>query len=394
MLVAAKCTQCGANIQVDSTHEAGICPHCGTAFITEKAVNNYNTTYVTNNTYQTVTNINGGEVHIHGDSESADQLFQKIKSALENEKVAAYDKKGKLKPTIRKSLDAFRSKSSNAVQSKEIDALLALRKFSDAQKAYTIAGLEDDEEEDTEIPFFIDAEKLRNSLVELEQVDETLGKSYHAKFLKVCNAWYKKLDDRYKFKGDMLDLKFSFLYFLENLLTADFYDETYTRLFQKAKKLLRDDSQGYDGEFLLFLFDAAHIVIISEKHSVQPKAAPLIKFCSDIKNAFTPSDRARADSILKRVFFDKIRFYVEYDWKEYLSLLEKKDFRKACNKLNDLANDQKSEYAKKIKTANFKKGLFGVHYLQACPDRNLEEHVAQSSEERFRVFLKEYEKYC
>ena len=48
MLVAAKCTQCGANIQVDSTHEAGICPHCGTAFITAKAVTNYNTTYVTN----------------------------------------------------------------------------------------------------------------------------------------------------------------------------------------------------------------------------------------------------------------------------------------------------------------------------------------------------------
>ena len=51
MLVAAKCTQCGANIQVDSTHEAGICPNCGTAFITEKAVNNYNTSYITNSSY-------------------------------------------------------------------------------------------------------------------------------------------------------------------------------------------------------------------------------------------------------------------------------------------------------------------------------------------------------
>lgn len=46
--VAAKCTQCGANIEVDETKEAGICQHCGTAFITEKAINNYNT-YVTNN---------------------------------------------------------------------------------------------------------------------------------------------------------------------------------------------------------------------------------------------------------------------------------------------------------------------------------------------------------
>lgn len=47
-LVAAKCTQCGANIEVDNTKEAGICKYCGTAFITEKVITNYNT-YVTNN---------------------------------------------------------------------------------------------------------------------------------------------------------------------------------------------------------------------------------------------------------------------------------------------------------------------------------------------------------
>ncbi|MEY8338202.1 tetratricopeptide repeat protein [Lachnospiraceae bacterium 62-35] len=46
-LVAAKCTQCGANIEVDNTKEAGICKFCGTAFITEKAINNY----IINNTY-------------------------------------------------------------------------------------------------------------------------------------------------------------------------------------------------------------------------------------------------------------------------------------------------------------------------------------------------------
>ncbi|MDR0856501.1 MAG: hypothetical protein LBM78_03730, partial [Clostridiales bacterium] len=46
-LVAAKCTQCGANIQVDVTGEAGICPNCGAAFITEKVVNNYNNSFHT-----------------------------------------------------------------------------------------------------------------------------------------------------------------------------------------------------------------------------------------------------------------------------------------------------------------------------------------------------------
>lgn len=46
--IAARCTQCGAEIEVDDTKEAGICKYCGTAFVTEKAINNYNT-YITNN---------------------------------------------------------------------------------------------------------------------------------------------------------------------------------------------------------------------------------------------------------------------------------------------------------------------------------------------------------
>lgn len=64
-LVAAKCTQCGANIEVDATREAGICPHCGTAYITEKAVNNYHTNI--NATVTQTTNINAQTVHMHQD---------------------------------------------------------------------------------------------------------------------------------------------------------------------------------------------------------------------------------------------------------------------------------------------------------------------------------------
>lgn len=40
-LIAAKCTQCGANIKVDDTKESGICEFCGTEFITEKVINHY-----------------------------------------------------------------------------------------------------------------------------------------------------------------------------------------------------------------------------------------------------------------------------------------------------------------------------------------------------------------
>jgi len=49
MLVPAICTQCGAQVSIDNTKEAAVCPACGTPFIVEKAVRNYNTTVVNNN---------------------------------------------------------------------------------------------------------------------------------------------------------------------------------------------------------------------------------------------------------------------------------------------------------------------------------------------------------
>ena len=62
-LVAAKCTQCGANIEVDASKEAGVCSHCGTAFITEKVINNYtihNHNTVNNNIAATI-NVKKGD---------------------------------------------------------------------------------------------------------------------------------------------------------------------------------------------------------------------------------------------------------------------------------------------------------------------------------------------
>ena len=40
--VPAKCTNCGAALQVDPSQEAAICRFCNTPFLVEKAINNYN----------------------------------------------------------------------------------------------------------------------------------------------------------------------------------------------------------------------------------------------------------------------------------------------------------------------------------------------------------------
>ena len=63
-LVAAKCAQCGADIEVDESRESGCCPHCGTKYITEKVIHNtYNTV---NNTTNNTVNIGQADVHFTG----------------------------------------------------------------------------------------------------------------------------------------------------------------------------------------------------------------------------------------------------------------------------------------------------------------------------------------
>ena len=64
-LVQAKCTNCGANLVINNTLDAAVCPYCNTAFIVEKAVNNYNTT----------NHINAGVVNVYGGN-SADFVIR------------------------------------------------------------------------------------------------------------------------------------------------------------------------------------------------------------------------------------------------------------------------------------------------------------------------------
>ena len=41
-MVPACCTHCGGSLEVDPSQERAECPYCGSSFIVDKAVNNYN----------------------------------------------------------------------------------------------------------------------------------------------------------------------------------------------------------------------------------------------------------------------------------------------------------------------------------------------------------------
>ena len=57
-IVPALCTQCAARIEVDQSKDAAICPHCGTAFVVEKAVNNFNIQFAQNTHFDYVDTVN------------------------------------------------------------------------------------------------------------------------------------------------------------------------------------------------------------------------------------------------------------------------------------------------------------------------------------------------
>ncbi|MBR1630207.1 MAG: hypothetical protein IJ679_13240 [Lachnospiraceae bacterium] len=46
-IVPALCTQCGGQVEVDPTQETAICPFCGTSFIVDRAITNYNIDHAT-----------------------------------------------------------------------------------------------------------------------------------------------------------------------------------------------------------------------------------------------------------------------------------------------------------------------------------------------------------
>lgn len=57
-MINAKCTNCGANLEVDENQEAGICRFCNSAYITEKAIQNFNNTTTNNSTNNAQTIVN------------------------------------------------------------------------------------------------------------------------------------------------------------------------------------------------------------------------------------------------------------------------------------------------------------------------------------------------
>ncbi len=74
-IVPAQCPNCAANLEVNSTQDAAICSHCGTPFIVEKAINNFQ---INNHITANVVNVYGS---VNNDFEIVAGVLQKYRGA-------------------------------------------------------------------------------------------------------------------------------------------------------------------------------------------------------------------------------------------------------------------------------------------------------------------------
>ncbi|MCL2796484.1 MAG: hypothetical protein FWD58_00285 [Firmicutes bacterium] len=89
--VAAKCTECGAALEVDDVKEAGICRHCGTAFVTQRVITHHNT-FVTEHVTKNVFGVeNKSADEFCRDGDTFIQLGDWVKAAAAFEKAATLE---------------------------------------------------------------------------------------------------------------------------------------------------------------------------------------------------------------------------------------------------------------------------------------------------------------
>ena len=92
-ITPALCTQCGAQIEVDLSQAAAICPHCKTAFIVENAVKKYKIQYIQNANVEHIDTVNINTTNqVNGNSvlyfidKHLDRLNKNKMEALKTEK--------------------------------------------------------------------------------------------------------------------------------------------------------------------------------------------------------------------------------------------------------------------------------------------------------------------
>ena len=256
MLKPAICTQCGANIKVDPSHDAGICQFCGTAFVTEKVINNYVSNHSTvHNVTENVTKI------IYGNEK--DEGSDHFKRGATLLKLAKYrDARRAFKKACDKSPEKAEYWFYYAASHTEV--------FTSLTRGF---DTEEDESEYGLVPCF----ELLNAFFSLASDDDIsrLGEEFGIDLSKKHEAVLTKIFENFTLKNDRADIM---IFDIDNFAGAK---PEYKALFKKpsvacalADLITRTKISGYATGGLITLYKLCKEALPEEKLN---QLRPIIK---------------------------------------------------------------------------------------------------------------------
>jgi len=154
-LIKATCTQCSGQLELKDDVKTGFCLHCGTKFISEDVINNYNTNNITN-----IGTIQNAVIDAKG--KSADDYALKAKELLDK---YSWDKSVEEDSTVMALLNkALTMESDNAIAQKTLDKVRQLNESNSPENIEKrwVAAEQAKEKRFAEIAKAYEDERLKN----------------------------------------------------------------------------------------------------------------------------------------------------------------------------------------------------------------------------------------
>ena len=386
-LVPALCPQCGGALDVDEDQEAAVCKFCGTPFITEKAIQNYNINYVTNNNVTNVTNntvtnvtqINAQEVNVQT-GPTAQQMFDNIKALCKRDNLGAAKKLAEemeVKFPSDYLVDEANVVITFAGALADLDG--RLRGAHSSGKNFFLTMTD---------PFdfnFVpgDIRDINKALEKLQTVNPEVAKPYWDEYAKVINQIFE-LWFGVKFTGGIPEIK-------TVLINGDLHYATnnerynYSHLIESLDKVSNMTWFGdADEEYLVW------VILEIEKHCKEHERASWGKYrppldgrtisLKPLINRLSPEGLQALEIGHKKRKAEEEAARIEAErekWRKYwfyhLKFLQEKNYKRALNRLEGESGAVVDE-----EKAKFKKGLLGVKYIGDVNALNIDDLAERS----------------
>ena len=399
-LVPALCPQCGGALDVDPNQEAAVCKFCGTPFITEKAIQNYNVTNVTNNVTNVtnnvtnVSNINAQEVNLQA-GPTAQQLLDNIK---------ALTKRGN-SSKVRETKDELEKKFPSDYRVDEAELFLAIVDW----KQYRKGDLAEVRKKlESPWSYFVSGRGgrvLQELFKTVTEANAEVAQGYYRDFTQEVNEMLEPYCGQ-RFTGGIPFVKLIFLdgidfdLYLKNTTIHESTGFDYTTLkpiYDSQTKAERNgeweilqgnlkeaeacDWSDIDEVYIIWLIHKLENCDFETYKSEPDIYAPFVK---TIEKHLSPEglerltkERAEEEFKKKTELYEKAYKVNEEKWEDYLSLLKSGKVGDAYKQLQYIAT-LKQYINASAELAMFKKKLVGAKYLGDISSLTLEGLIERS----------------